>query len=1105
MNLKNNHIVGRPSMMKPLIFLFAGVLILEYCIMLVFDLFPALPEWLLGAIDCVVLTIYFVPVLYFFIIRPREKYLLEQKKAEELLEKSEETYRMIFESSPIATAFWDIEARIIFWNKAAEKIFGWSKEEVIGKKFTEFFIPESDRKYVEENIGLLVQNISRETTVNENLRKDGTAILCEWSNTIIQDKDGNASTVVSMAKDVTEQKRNEEALMESERKFRNLFEHSLVGKSMTEINGTLHVNEAFCNIMGYTEGELKTMTWMDITHPEDVQKSKELAQALLEGTSDRVRFEKRHIHKTGKIIHTDVYVYLQRDKEGKPLFFITNVVDITEQKRSEEALLESGNMLAEAERIGHSGSWAYEVASNSSWWSANMFRIFDVDPTTSDPHKLKDFIELAAHPDDRSRVHDVFSQSLEGKCKYDLEFRIIWRNGSVRLIHSIFQVVKDTNRKAIRMIGRVEDITERRKAEEALRKNEAMLNTLLQTIPDLIWLKDSNGVYLTCNALFERLYGATREEIVGKTDYDFVEKELADFFRENDRAATLAGKPTRNHEWLTFADDGHRALMETTKTTMFDSEGELIGVLGIAHDITGFKRAEEALKQSEEKFNKAFHNSPDAITITRASDGMLIDVNDSLERLSGYTRDEVVGNNSVDMKLWITRQDRDRYVFALKESGRVTDFETNFRTKSGEVRSFLLSGEIFEMNEEKYILGVIRDVTERKRTELELIESKELAERSERELAQKNKQLTERNKFIQTILDHLPIGLSLNNIDEGVATYMNKKFQEIYGWGPEEITSISTFFERVYPDAGYREEMINRIMADILSGDPERMHWENVFITRKDGAKRVINAVNIPLPEQNTMVSTVTDITDLHKTQHDLLQAKVKAEESDKLKSAFLANMSHEIRTPLNSIIGFSELLTDSDFDRVQRTDFARMINENGNSLLAILSDIMDLSKIEAGQVQVKKSTLFVSKLIAEIQKEFTYKAAEKGIELRLDSLNPPTLIIDSDETKIRQIIVNLISNALKFTHSGYIELGVRVFDHQVCFQVKDTGIGIPAEFRQQIFERFRQIESSYNRKYGGNGLGLAISKSLVELLGGKIWMESEINRGTTFYFTVPN
>jgi signal transduction histidine kinase len=243
----------------------------------------------------------------------------------------------------------------------------------------------------------------------------------------------------------------------------------------------------------------------------------------------------------------------------------------------------------------------------------------------------------------------------------------------------------------------------------------------------------------------------------------------------------------------------------------------------------------------------------------------------------------------------------------------------------------------------------------------------------------------------------------------------------------------------------------------------------------------------------------------LHKTQHDLLKAKEKAEESDKLKSAFLANMSHEIRTPLNSIIGFSELLTDSDFGQVERTEFAQIINKSGNNLLAILSDIMDLSKIEAGQVQVMKSTLFVSKLLAEIQQEFLYNAAAKGIELKLDSLNPPTVIINGDETKIRQIIANLINNALKFTHAGYVELGVRVLDNQVCFHIKDTGIGIPAEFQQQIFERFRQIESSHNRKYGGNGLGLAISKSLVELLGGKIWVESEINRGTTFYFTVPN
>jgi PAS domain S-box-containing protein len=403
------------------------------------------------------------------------------------------------------------------------------------------------------------------------------------------------------------------------------------------------------------------------------------------------------------------------------------------------------------------------------------------------------------------------------------------------------------------------------------------------------------------------------------------------------------------------------------------------------------------------------------------------------------------------------------------------------------------------------MVGIVLNITDRKRGELELYNSKIKVEKSEQQLIISNKELRERNKFIQTILDNLPIGVALNKINEGIAIYMNKKFEEIYGWSTQEMNSIDTFFDHVLPDPEYRNKLMLKVQEDILSGNLERMHWDNIFVTRKDGTQRVVNAVNIPLIEQNTMVSTVSDITDLHKTQNDLLAAKERAEESDRLKSSFLANMSHEIRTPLNSIIGFSELLLDPDFNTEQHAEFAKTINASGNGLLSIISDIMDISKIEAGQVVLKRGILSVHKLIKDIQKQYTFKAIENGTELRLDPSNPEEeIFIESDENKLRQILINFVSNAIKFTEHGIIEIGVRSLNEAIQFHVKDSGIGIPNEHHDKIFERFRQLEPSNSRKYGGNGLGLAISKSLVELLGGEIRVESEQGKGSTFYFTIP-
>ncbi len=244
----------------------------------------------------------------------------------------------------------------------------------------------------------------------------------------------------------------------------------------------------------------------------------------------------------------------------------------------------------------------------------------------------------------------------------------------------------------------------------------------------------------------------------------------------------------------------------------------------------------------------------------------------------------------------------------------------------------------------------------------------------------------------------------------------------------------------------------------------------------------------------------------IKKVNEELLISKEKAEESDRLKSAFLANMSHEIRTPLNSILGFSDLLADTATDTNQRQKFNHIIQENGDQLLRIISDILDLSRIETGQIEIFISQFEPHKLIGDIVEELAHQAKTKKIDFHQD-FDPLSsgLKISSDINKVKQILTNLVSNAIKFTEEGSIIIGYRSTENFGEFYVTDTGIGISEDNLDKIFKRFHRIEGVSKRKTEGNGLGLAISKSLVEKLGGKIWVESIVGKGSTFYFAIPN
>ena len=306
-----------------------------------------------------------------------------------------------------------------------------------------------------------------------------------------------------------------------------------------------------------------------------------------------------------------------------------------------------------------------------------------------------------------------------------------------------------------------------------------------------------------------------------------------------------------------------------------------------------------------------------------------------------------------------------------------------------------------------------------------------------------------------------------------------------------------------YVDENRREEF-KRILdekGEITNFESEWYTKDREIIYVREGARAIRNKEGQIIRYDGA----VENVTYKKKAEIELLKAKEKAEESDRLKTAFLQNMSHEIRTPMNAIMGFSDLINDPELSPEKRKVFTSVIRNSSKQLLSIVTDILTISSLETKQEKLNISKFCINSLILELLSIFKQSALNQNLSLySKQHLSDNQSEIYADRTKVTQVLTNLITNAIKFTHEGYVEFGYYLKDNVLEFFTKDTGIGIQKDFQENIFNRFRQANNSINKKYGGTGLGLSISKGYIELMGGKIWVESEENKGSTFYFTIP-
>lgn len=402
---------------------------------------------------------------------------------------------------------------------------------------------------------------------------------------------------------------------------------------------------------------------------------------------------------------------------------------------------------------------------------------------------------------------------------------------------------------------------------------------------------------------------------------------------------------------------------------------------------------------------------------------------------------------------------------------------------------------IFPLDNE-YVLIMCRDITETVKAQEALDEatlklSKDVEVRKKQE-----KQIKELNYIMDAILNNIPVYLFMKDPGSDFRyLYWNKEFARVSGIAAADVLGKTDFevFPNIEDAKKFRKDDL-----DLLEHG-ENIEFEELYTT-VTGEERIVKTLKSLVPSENKLpliIGISWDITEIKETEKELIAAKIKAEQSDKLKSAFLANMSHEIRTPLNAIVGFAKLLNDSESDE-ERQQYSEIIDNNAGLLLQLINDILDLSKIEAGTLEFINRPTKLDELCKCIY-ETQYDKTQRGVSLIFED-NHEDIELVIDPNRLSQVITNLITNAIKFTYEGDIRFGFHTKGDAIEFYVKDTGIGIPYDRAEQIFSRFVKLNSFAQ----GTGLGLSICKMIVEKVGGNIWVESEEQQGSIFHFTIP-
>ena len=801
-------------------------------------------------------------------------------------------------------------------------------------------------------------------------------------------------------------------------------------------------------------------------------------------------------------------------------------------------------LLKESQILICGGFWYWDLANSNIVYSNQVYSQLGFDPKSSSSD-FENVIQLI-HPEERQMVQTALKEVAEAVVEsQELEFRALTKDGTWKwLLGRAAIASKDINGKASLIVGTTIDISDQKALLQKLEISQSRLNKTQKIAHIGSWESDPVlGVDYWSDETY-RIFGFKKDKTKPSLQLVIPFIKPDDLFTLNKKFEDIYKTTEKNLFNSTFRYCGPDLVEKHLRITIKverDKANQIVTWHGVVYDVTTNIINEKKLKEDKENLMSLVSNLPVMVFAT-GNNGEIVFWNRACESVTGFKSKEIIENKSALKLLYPDKDLRKKVKKQFVDMGlTLSSWEHQITTKNGSQRDIIWTAfSDFVKVEGWNAVAIGYDLTPQRNNE-RLQNSYRLKLEA---LAQTATHLvglpisdsiyhyvgTQLEKFAPASL-HTIVSIEsekkIINV-EGVYGLNMKtwsKLLEIVGWNPvgrrfqvsdkviEQYSNRKLFKieKSLYEFSdGNLSSLVARSIEKFLGlneifviGFIKENHcYGGVVIIKTDKSKEFDHSLIEGIVNQASVALNRKEL------ETQLIAAKEQAEEADKLKSAFLANMSHEIRTPMNAIIGFSQLLALPNLSAEKKKQYIEIISSKGNSLVKLINDIIDASKVESGQLTVVFAPFNINSLLRNMQrfykKERIFQRRE-AVEIKLilpDGTDFLELV--TDEGRLEQVLTNIIGNALKYTERGSIEFGYNVDNHLVTFFVKDTGVGIDPQMQTMIFERFRQAEDISGKKYGGTGLGLSISKGIVNLLGGSIWVESELNSGTIFYFTLP-